>query len=100
MALVSSLFNVNIYNMMFSWNGAFFLVRGASILYDNSQIADVKLFLWKHFSNSPNRELYMDTWLPVWMAGEMFLLALISELYKQMVAKRNFKIQQHPYYAI
>lgn len=41
-AFISNVFNVNIYNHMFSYVGAFFIVRGAVILYDHSQIADIK----------------------------------------------------------
>ena len=36
--VLAQVFNTNIYNYMFSFNGAFFMVRGFVILWDNSQI--------------------------------------------------------------
>lgn len=49
-AVLSNYFNVNIYNHMFSFNGAYLVVRGIVIIYDNSQIADIKMFIVQKFN--------------------------------------------------
>lgn len=87
---------------MFSWSGAFFVIRGSVILYSNSQIAEIKQFLSaKGFHNDPiTGQDIIDILFPVYMAVAMILTFLVFQYTKNRMVIRNFKIEQHPYYQI
>lgn len=87
---------------MFSWCGAFFVVRGSVILYSNSQIAEVKQFIAaKGFDKDPiTGEDIIDVWFPAYMAAVMVVNFMVFQNIKQRLILRNFKIEQHPYYQI
>jgi hypothetical protein len=98
--VLAQVFNVNIYNPMLSFCGAFFLCRGVIIILYNDQIAEIKQFISdKGFTTYSNTdEEIINPWRPIYFTAGMLVIFLLAEAWKMQWLKRQFKIEEHPYY--
>ena len=87
---MAQIFNVNIYNPMLSFCGAFFFVRGVIILMYNDQIAEIKQFINdKGFVDDPwTHEPIIDVWRPIYFSAAQIVIFLIAEAIKMQWIKR------------
>jgi hypothetical protein len=59
--IVSYIFMTNIFNTLYSFIGAYFLIRGVVLILWNNQIAEMKQFLHSNGYND-----MMDFWMPIY----------------------------------
>ena len=85
---------------MISWNGSFFVVRGVIMLWNNSQMPEMKMFIVEKGFEFVDGVEQFDIYLPFYILGAQMVVFLFSVAYKNYLQSQVFKTESHPYYQI